>query len=513
MYLGLLYARPDGADLWGNALAPITLQERGFGGTLDSTDTRVAYDGFGRLISEHWIQYRDGGFPLSGNDTITYDRRGNIGAGPYDPVTDALLSSGVYTYDRAGNLATRTLGGVTRIFQYDALQRLTSIREGATLIARYAYDVLGRRIAKRVYSGSTGGTVGYTRFVYDGQQVAYETDSAGTMGKQYIWGLGTDNLIGYRSGGTDYLVATDGLGSVRSIGMRNGTWIATRRYDWNGAVRTPDFGAWPSDLRYGWQGREFDAETGLYYFRARYYSPGMRRFTQEDPLGYAGGANLYTFVDGRWLEARDPSGRLTEDCWASGCPSSNGYIFMDMINGGDSYNGFGYSSTYATVQQPEPKVEVGCRYIDFEAFKFPLGHHCAIRVTFADGEVRFGELLKDKPTGKNIVISFDGTSQETLKYRWTTIATPKGMSPGQFASEVNRAFDTLAQGYNGLTYSKSGIRNSNKFVYDVITSVGGRIPFSVMGSGATPGICGGQSQGWLSSYGSGLDCSPVGFTF
>ena len=58
--------------------------------------------------------------------------------------------------------------------------------------------MLGRRIAKRVYSSATGGAVAYTRFVYHGDQVAFETDSAGALGLRYTWGLGTDDLVGVR---------------------------------------------------------------------------------------------------------------------------------------------------------------------------------------------------------------------------------------------------------------------------------------------------------------------------
>jgi RHS repeat-associated protein len=76
-------------------------------------------------------------------------------------------------------------------------------------------------------------------------------------------------------------------------------------------------------LRYGWTGREYDAETGWYYFRARYYAPQQRRFVQEDPIGDAGGPNLYAYVAGRVFDARDPSGLKVCDDWAR-CGSAGG---------------------------------------------------------------------------------------------------------------------------------------------------------------------------------------------
>jgi RHS repeat-associated protein len=61
---------------------------------------------------------------------------------------------------------------------------------------------------------------------------------------------------------------------------------------------------------YGWTGREYDAETGFYYMRARYYDLTEMRFTQEDPAGAAGGQNHYAYVGGAVLSATDPSGAL-----------------------------------------------------------------------------------------------------------------------------------------------------------------------------------------------------------
>lgn len=204
------------------------------------------------------------------------------------------------------------------------------VAQGATLIARYAYDVLGRRIAKRVYSAATGGTVGFTRFVYHGGQVAFETDSAGsTIGTRYVWGPGTDNLVAFRTtaAATDhYYVATDKLGSVHQIIKRDGTWVRTYGYTPYGSVAA-NAGSGVT-LRYRWTGREWDAETGWYFHRARYYDPGQRRFVQEDPAGVAGGENLYAYVGGQALVLRDPSGQ-----WAEGGPPQP---FQDPCPGFDT---------------------------------------------------------------------------------------------------------------------------------------------------------------------------------
>ncbi len=60
--------------------------------------------------------------------------------------------------------------------------------------------------------------------------------------------------------------------------------------------------------RYFFTGREYDKETGLYYYRARYYDPAMGRFLTQDPIGYAGGMNLYGYCGNNPVNFVDPWG-------------------------------------------------------------------------------------------------------------------------------------------------------------------------------------------------------------
>jgi RHS repeat-associated protein len=279
------------------------------GSTLDSISSYPEYDGWERLLG--WDQVHSA---PNGDETYGFDRTQNLTPAnasgvTFDPATDQLtaLNGGSYTYDAAGNLTGATQGGTTWVYVYDALNRLVSARRNSVLIARYAYDVTGRRMAKRVYSNTSGGTQAYTAFVYRGAHVAFDTDSAGTITWKYVWGAGTDDLVGFQdAAGNHYYAVTDQLGSVRNVLTRAGAWRMRLRYRPYGGQMDSSGPGIP--LRYRWTGREWDGELKWYFHRARYYDPAMSRFVQEDPIGQAGGENLYAYVGGSPLEATDPSG-------------------------------------------------------------------------------------------------------------------------------------------------------------------------------------------------------------
>ena len=269
----------------------------------DSLRDSVVYDGWQRVIG--WWQRSSAARAAGSPDSLvsrsySFDRMDNLfvqGGELFNATTNQLRKSGGFlNYDHAGNLLQKVVPGWT--YGYDALERLVWVRQNGVLIARYGYDVTGRRIVKRVYSGATGGTVGYLRMVYAGGQVAFETDSANTgLTTIYTWGPGVDNLLGVTVRDTTYRVVLDPLGSVRALVRRgDGAWVGSLRYDPYGNL-IDSAGPQPP-LRYRWTGREWDAETGFYFHRSRYYDPGVGRFVQEDRIGYAGGGNLYAYVDG-----------------------------------------------------------------------------------------------------------------------------------------------------------------------------------------------------------------------
>jgi len=103
----------------------------------------------------------------------------------------------------------------------------------------------------------------------------------------------------------------DHLNSVTAVTGHDGTTVETASYDPFGAMTSEtgpamSGGEVANKLRY--TGREFDRETGLYYYRARYYDG--ERFLTEDPIGFRGGINKYAYVLNNPINANDPTGLI-----------------------------------------------------------------------------------------------------------------------------------------------------------------------------------------------------------
>src|SRR5262249_11124672 len=142
----------------------------------------------------------------------------------------------------------------------------------------------------RIYKSSSSGT---SIYAYDGDNLVEETNGTGTSVARYSQGPNIDEpLAMLRSGATSYYQA-DGLGSLTSLSNTSGALANTYTYDSFGNL-TASTGSISNSFRY--TGREWDAETGLYYYRARYYDPASGRFVNEDPLQFSAGPNFYAYA-------------------------------------------------------------------------------------------------------------------------------------------------------------------------------------------------------------------------
>jgi RHS repeat-associated protein len=217
----------------------------------------------------------------------------------YNPSNELTSNSmGSYTYDANGNTLSDAQG---RSFTWDFENRLTQVVTTGTNAGTttFKYDPFGRRIQK-------SGPLGTTNYLYDGPNLLQETDNTGNTVGRYTQGTNLDEeLSELRSGTTSYYHA-DALGSVTSLSNPAGALANTYAYDSFGkSVATTG----PLTNPFQYTGREFDAETGLYYDRARYYDTISGRFISEDPIGFSGsGLNFYGYVENNPVLWADPLG-------------------------------------------------------------------------------------------------------------------------------------------------------------------------------------------------------------
>jgi RHS repeat-associated protein len=247
-------------------------------------------------------------------ESYSYDPVGNrtasLGVSSYTTnVSNELTatSSASYAYDTNGNTTSKTDSTGTTDYSWDYENRLTSVTlpdSGGTVT--FKYDPLGRRIYKQSPSATS-------IFVYDGDNLIETVNSTGAVVARYTQTQDIDEpLAELRSGSTSYYEA-DGLGSVTSLTGSGGAVASSYTFDSFGNV-TNSSGTLSNPFRYA--AREFDGETNLYYYRARYYDSQTGKFLQEDPSGLAGGINSYAYTMNSPTDWTDPTGLAmsAEEC-------------------------------------------------------------------------------------------------------------------------------------------------------------------------------------------------------
>ena len=206
---------------------------------------------------------------------------------PYEPDNRAVDANGSTLSDPTGKTYTR-----------DFENRLTQVVNPGVGTTTFSYDPFGRRIQK-------SGPLGTTNFLYDGANLLEEVDNGGNLLARYTQsGLIDETISEVRSGTTSYYQADD-LSSITSLSNSSGALSNTYTYDSFGNL-TASSGSTANPFRF--TGREFDSETGLYFYRARNFAPNVGHFISQDPIRFGGGVDFYVYVGNNPLTRIDPSG-------------------------------------------------------------------------------------------------------------------------------------------------------------------------------------------------------------
>ena len=212
------------------------------------------------------------------------------------------------TYDANGN----TLSDGTNTYVWNARNQLASMNlTGET----FQYDPFGRRASKTILSTTTN-------YLYDGPNPVQELSGTTPTANMLTGGIDEYFTRTDSTGTSNFL--TDALDSTTALTNSSGATTASYIYEPFG--NTSATGG--STNSYQYTGRENDG-TGVYYFRARYYSPASMRFISEDPIGFLGGTDYYAYVADAPTTHIDPLGL----CWIYQQSTGNLYYNPDV-----SYN-------------------------------------------------------------------------------------------------------------------------------------------------------------------------------
>jgi len=254
------------------------------------------------------------GANLLGNLTYSYDslgRRTQVGgsfartgfptavvSASYDAANELTNWNGTpISYDLNGNMQSDG----TNIFTWNARNQVATLN-GRNL----QYDAYGRRIQNQPG----------TAFLYDGANAAQEL-SGGAVSANLLGG-GIDEMFSRTDSSGTVMPLQDALASTIALVDGSGNIATSYAYDPFG--NTTSSGLVSSNPSQ-YTGRENEGN-GLYFYRARYYSPSLHRFISEDPLGFrAGDLNFYAYVGNSPTNFRDPTGLARECPMPSMCGS------------------------------------------------------------------------------------------------------------------------------------------------------------------------------------------------
>lgn len=253
-------------------------------------------------VTRDGVQLIDYGYDDNGNRKF----ENSIDVASHDDQDRLLSYENVnYAYSDRGQLQTKVEvpSGATTAFDYDVFGKLKQVTMPGGAIVDYVQDAGGRRVGKKVNGSFLQG------FLYQGAMPVAELGAAGTVVARFVYGPAGNVPTYMEKSGSTYQIISDHLGSPRLVvDTVSGTIAQRLDYDEWGQV-TGDTN--PGFQPFGFAGGLLDSDTGLVRFGARDYDPTIGRWTDKDPIGFAGGdTNLYAYVGNDPINYLDPSGHL-----------------------------------------------------------------------------------------------------------------------------------------------------------------------------------------------------------
>jgi len=271
----------------------------------------------GAIITKYEYTYNN--YDLKDTETIT-------GASPLDNLTDGtttytpndvnqIVSSTnpnrTYAYDNDGNMTTGfTPEGYTLALSYDAASRLIKAEytDSGNTVHKTEYTYDGDDLLA-IMKKTIGTSITETRYIRAGFLPIQERNGSNAITREYLWGQdmggGIGGLLNLRQSGADYNYLYDGKGNVTSLIDSAQATVAQYVYDPFGRVMKK---TGTLDQPFQFSTKQYDPETGHSDYGHRFYSAELGRWLTKDPLGEAGGVNLYQMVGNNPVNWADPWG-------------------------------------------------------------------------------------------------------------------------------------------------------------------------------------------------------------
>jgi RHS repeat-associated protein len=223
------------------------------------------------------------------------------------------------TYDNNGNLQND--GAYS--YAYDEENRLLRVTRNSdsAIVGQYQYDALSRRVQKIANPAGVPSTI---RYFYDDARIIEEQTAGSATQATYVYGNYIDEVLTIDRGGQTYYYHQNSLWSVEAITNSAGAVVERYSFDAYGrpsvftgsgtSIPPNPWGTPHSTIGNPWMftGRQLDEESGLYFYRARYFDSNKGRFIMRDPIGVWSDpislGNSYAYVGNNPINRLDPRG-------------------------------------------------------------------------------------------------------------------------------------------------------------------------------------------------------------